>query len=180
MGTFEADLKKEQELIDLLALPSDTDDRRNFRLPYDCRVPLEFKTWYPNGLVPIETWSVLERNIRGWPYKMDDALDVCFLRKVNGVVEKLHIKAQWIKEFLRQDLMLGETEHIICKKCHRDFELQKYSPTWCFQAVQQTDGCKYHSAALLVKHKRFGVHAIYEGNQAGAQLAIPERRQVTK
>lgn len=180
MGTFEEDLRREQELIDLLALPPDTDDKRNLRLPYDYRVPVEFKTWYPNGLVPIETWSVLERNIRGWPYKMNDALDVYFLRKANGVVEKLHIKARWIKEFLRQDLMPSEPDYAICKKCRRGFELQKYNPTWCFQAVQQTDGCNYHSAALLVKYKRFGNHATYEGNQDAAQLAIPERPQAAR
>jgi hypothetical protein len=137
-------------------------DIRELHIPGDIRTKIktdiEIKGWNRNGLLPLETWSVIERGKEGWGFS-SKKLQVWFVRAETE--EALNIPMESIRLFMTQTLS-GENFPCRCKGCGVVFNLNRHThPMIAWQDIQWTSDEEqesihlYHSACLLVKKDAF-------------------------
>lgn len=134
------------------------EDIRALHIPGDVRTKLkeklEIKGWNRNSWLPLETWSVLEKENRGWAWT-SVKLNIWFVR--GETEEALGIPMEAIKEFL-QETIIPKKEELRCT-CGKPFNIIKHDhPLIIKQTIQWSNHGKrhkYHSACLFVEPKAF-------------------------
>jgi hypothetical protein len=116
----------------------------------------EAKTLYRNAFCFLETWSVVEKRIKGWLW---DIKPYWYLWAGKTIICGLHGKA--LERWRDMHLRVGDLGSLKCK-CGRTFELPKIfcDGSLMWQMLQETPDRAYHSAAFPISYKKLPMQLI--------------------
>ncbi len=159
MPSWEHGLKREKATKKLIASLL-REDVSNLRQYYDGigfnGETWEIKTWLRSDLIPIETASVMERDIEGWALKELASL-FWFVRVETN--EALSVPGWAIKQFL-DDSRMDTGVNLSCRQCEYTRLIRNYEHSEIHKyELQETKNkgkmLPYHSACLFVSPEAF-------------------------
>jgi len=159
MQDFEKDLAKERRNIKEIFKYFSGVDISHKKKHWDIRIEGQMKTWLRNEYLPLETWSVIENNKKGWA--LDPKIkEVSCIFRCPEKKESLVIRGDEIYKFMIAHRM--ETKEVIkCRHCGKAFYLSKFEGYGIRrQTLQSTSkkeiaSCDYHSAMIEVDRRVF-------------------------
>lgn len=159
MVDFEEDFNKEKKNIKVLFRIFRGEDISEEKKDWDINIHFQIKTWLRNGYLPIETWSVIEKEILGWAIKVSEE-SIVYVFMCPERKEILFIPHDEIYRFML-DHKADNSESIRCRHCNKVFSLPVFKGDGIkVQQVQYTYRKRgwpggYHSAMVQVEPRVF-------------------------